>query len=83
MRCSIQPSPREQQIVEEKGVRHEGEPIAVPRSGLKNSTGVLVNVFIRQLTGVRFLAAAWVLLYHLQVMMVAKGITLDDVYATL
>ena len=36
MRCSIQPSPREQQIVEEKGVRHEGEPIAVPRSGLKN-----------------------------------------------
>jgi peptidoglycan/LPS O-acetylase OafA/YrhL len=25
-----------------------------------------VNVFIRQLTGVRFVAAAWVLLYHLQ-----------------
>ena len=26
----------------------------------------LVNVFIRQLTGIRFVAAAWVLLYHLQ-----------------
>jgi peptidoglycan/LPS O-acetylase OafA/YrhL len=26
-----------------------------------------VNVFIRQLTGIRFIAAAWVLLYHLQV----------------
>jgi peptidoglycan/LPS O-acetylase OafA/YrhL len=26
-----------------------------------------VNVFIRQLTGIRFVAAAWVLLYHLQV----------------
>jgi peptidoglycan/LPS O-acetylase OafA/YrhL len=25
-----------------------------------------VNVFIRQLTGIRFVAAAWVLLYHLQ-----------------
>jgi peptidoglycan/LPS O-acetylase OafA/YrhL len=25
-----------------------------------------VNVFIRQLTGIRFIAAAWVLLYHLQ-----------------
>jgi peptidoglycan/LPS O-acetylase OafA/YrhL len=24
------------------------------------------NVFIRQLTGIRFVAAAWVLLYHLQ-----------------
>jgi peptidoglycan/LPS O-acetylase OafA/YrhL len=28
--------------------------------------GHLVNVFIRQLTGIRFIAAAWVLLYHLQ-----------------
>ena len=28
--------------------------------------GPLLNVFIRQLTGVRFVAAAWVLLYHLQ-----------------
>ncbi|MDA3021063.1 MAG: acyltransferase [Actinomycetota bacterium] len=26
----------------------------------------VVNVFIRQLTGIRFIAAAWVLLYHLQ-----------------
>jgi len=26
----------------------------------------IVNVFIRQLTGIRFVAAAWVLLYHLQ-----------------
>ena len=26
-----------------------------------------MNVFIRQLTGIRFIAAAWVLLYHLQV----------------
>jgi peptidoglycan/LPS O-acetylase OafA/YrhL len=26
-----------------------------------------LNVFIRQLTGIRFVAAAWVLLYHLQV----------------
>jgi peptidoglycan/LPS O-acetylase OafA/YrhL len=25
-----------------------------------------VNIFIRQLTGIRFIAAAWVLLYHLQ-----------------
>ena len=25
-----------------------------------------MNVFIRQLTGIRFVAAAWVLLYHLQ-----------------
>ncbi|PHX60702.1 MAG: hypothetical protein CK552_04510 [Actinobacteria bacterium] len=25
-----------------------------------------INVFIRQLTGIRFVAAAWVLLYHLQ-----------------
>ena len=28
--------------------------------------GSFVNVFIRQLTGIRFVAAAWVLLYHLQ-----------------
>jgi peptidoglycan/LPS O-acetylase OafA/YrhL len=30
------------------------------------SLGSTVNVFIRQLTGIRFVAAAWVLLYHLQ-----------------
>jgi peptidoglycan/LPS O-acetylase OafA/YrhL len=30
-----------------------------------------VNVFIRQLTGIRFVAAAWVLLYHLQVPLAA------------
>jgi peptidoglycan/LPS O-acetylase OafA/YrhL len=30
-----------------------------------------VNVFIRQLTGIRFIAAAWVLLYHLQVPLAA------------
>jgi len=30
-----------------------------------------LNVFIRQLTGIRFVAAAWVLLYHLQVPLAA------------
>jgi len=33
-----------------------------------------VNVFIRQLTGVRFLAAAWVLLYHLQIPLNTLGV---------
>jgi peptidoglycan/LPS O-acetylase OafA/YrhL len=30
-----------------------------------------LNVFIRQLTGIRFIAAAWVLLYHLQIPLAA------------
>ncbi len=30
-----------------------------------------MNVFIRQLTGIRFVAAAWVLLYHLQIPLAA------------
>jgi len=30
-----------------------------------------LNVFIRQLTGIRFVAAAWVLLYHLQIPLAA------------
>jgi hypothetical protein len=33
-----------------------------------------VNVFIRQLTGVRFVAAAWVVLYHYQIPLAAVGI---------
>ncbi len=35
-------------------------------AGLAPHPGNHVNVFIRQLTGIRFVAAAWVLLYHLQ-----------------
>jgi len=31
-----------------------------------HATMLDVNIFIRQLTGIRFIAAAWVLLYHLQ-----------------
>ena len=34
-----------------------------------------VNVFIRQLTGIRFIAAAWVLLYHLQGPLGVLGLT--------
>jgi peptidoglycan/LPS O-acetylase OafA/YrhL len=33
-----------------------------------------VNVFIRQLTGIRFVAAAWVLLYHLQGQLAVIGV---------
>ncbi|MFA7323263.1 MAG: acyltransferase [Candidatus Nanopelagicales bacterium] len=33
-----------------------------------------MNVFIRQLTGVRFVAAAWVLLYHLQIPLSTLGV---------
>lgn len=34
-----------------------------------------MNVFIRQLTGIRFIAAAWVLLYHFQGPLSALGLT--------
>lgn len=33
-----------------------------------------MNIFIRQLTGIRFVAAAWVLLYHLQVPLAVVGV---------
>lgn len=33
-----------------------------------------MNVFIRQLTGIRFVAAAWVLLYHFQVPLAVVGV---------
>ncbi len=36
--------------------------------------GHRVNVFIRQLTGIRFIAAAWVLLYHFQVPLAVVGV---------
>lgn len=40
-----------------------------------------MNVFIRQLTGVRFVAAAWVLLYHLQVPLHTLGVLGIPVFA--
>jgi peptidoglycan/LPS O-acetylase OafA/YrhL len=40
-----------------------------------------VNVFIRQLTGVRFVAAAWVLLYHLQGPLNALGLLAIPVFS--
>ncbi|MCX8527767.1 MAG: acyltransferase, partial [Candidatus Nanopelagicales bacterium] len=33
-----------------------------------------MNVFIRQLTGIRFIAAAWVVLYHFQVPLAVVGV---------
>ena len=36
--------------------------------------GLHVNVFIRQLTGIRFVAAAWVLLYHFQGPLAVVGV---------
>ena len=36
------------------------------QAGESVTPSLIVNVFIRQLTGIRFVAAAWVLLYHLQ-----------------
>jgi tetratricopeptide (TPR) repeat protein len=36
------------------------------------------NVFIRQLTGIRFVAAAWVLLYHLQGPLNNLGLLLSE-----
>ena len=36
--------------------------------------GPRVNVFIRQLTGIRFIAAAWVLLYHFQAPLAVVGV---------
>jgi len=36
--------------------------------------GFRVNVFIRQLTGIRFIAAAWVVLYHFQVPLAVVGV---------
>jgi peptidoglycan/LPS O-acetylase OafA/YrhL len=38
------------------------------------STSPAVDVFIRQLTGIRFVAAAWVVLYHFQVPLVTLGL---------
>ena len=40
-----------------------------------------MNVFIRQLTGVRFVAAAWVLLYHLQGPLAVLGLVGIPVFA--
>jgi peptidoglycan/LPS O-acetylase OafA/YrhL len=40
--------------------------MAATTAGAPRPEGSFVNVFIRQLTGIRFVAAAWVLLYHLQ-----------------
>jgi peptidoglycan/LPS O-acetylase OafA/YrhL len=40
-----------------------------------------VNVFIRQLTGIRFVAAAWVLLYHLQGPLNTLGLLAIPVFA--
>jgi peptidoglycan/LPS O-acetylase OafA/YrhL len=40
-----------------------------------------VNVFIRQLTGIRFVAAAWVLLYHLQGPLSTLGLLAIPVFA--
>lgn len=37
------------------------------------------NVFIRQLTGVRFVAAAWVVLYHYQGPLAAAGREVEHV----
>ena len=40
-----------------------------------------MNVFIRQLTGIRFVAAAWVLLYHLQGPMNTLGLLSIPLFA--
>ena len=42
-----------------------------------------MNVFIRQLTGIRFVAAAWVLLYHLQGPLNTLGLLVIPVFADL
>lgn len=42
-----------------------------------------MNIFIRQLTGIRFVAAAWVLLYHLQGPLTTVGIFSIPVFGSL
>ena len=44
------------------------------QAGESVTPSLIVNVFIRQLTGIRFVAAAWVLLYHLQGPLNALGL---------